>query len=210
MAWPVAEIASAMLSGQVQMLMGQYSKAQEALTHAVHLHQRLRIPTFVGDPRPSLAMLYARQGQKDLAWAAFAPVLDEALQDDCIGAMLIEPHAPLDEVLALMPADLQARADVQALLTRFASWRQPGPATGQAITLSKGSTANPMPPGQALSSREREVLALLALGQSNKLIARELDLSLHTVKRHVANVLDKLAVNSRGQAAAWWQQWGSS
>lgn len=54
-----------------------------------------------------------------------------------------------------------------------------------------------------LSEREREVLEALAEGQSNKLIARELDISPHTVKRHVANILDKLGLASRGQAAAW-------
>ena len=55
-----------------------------------------------------------------------------------------------------------------------------------------------------LTAREAEVLALVARGQSNKLIARALDLSPHTVKRHVANLLDKLAVASRSQAAAWY------
>ena len=50
------------------------------------------------------------------------------------------------------------------------------------------------------------MLAQIAAGHSNKLIARELDLSPHTVKRHVANILDKLALQSRGQAAAWWRQ----
>jgi LuxR family maltose regulon positive regulatory protein len=55
-----------------------------------------------------------------------------------------------------------------------------------------------------LSAREREVLALIADGRSNKLIARELGLSPHTVKRHVANLLDKLAVDTRGRASAWW------
>jgi len=55
---------------------------------------------------------------------------------------------------------------------------------------------------EPISPREREVLALLAAGDSNKLIARRLDLSPHTVKRHVANILGKLGVESRGQAAA--------
>jgi LuxR family maltose regulon positive regulatory protein len=54
-----------------------------------------------------------------------------------------------------------------------------------------------------LSARETEVLSLMARGMSNKLIARELDLSPHTVKRHVAHVLDKLGLASRSQAAAW-------
>ena len=59
-----------------------------------------------------------------------------------------------------------------------------------------------------LSEREREVLARLAAGDSNKLIARAFDLSPHTVKRHVANILDKLDLDSRGQAAAWYRQHG--
>ena len=56
-----------------------------------------------------------------------------------------------------------------------------------------------------LSAREQEVLSRLAAGDSNKLIARAFDLSPHTVKRHVANILDKLALESRGQAAAWYR-----
>jgi len=56
----------------------------------------------------------------------------------------------------------------------------------------------------ALSIRECEVLQRIAAGDSNKMIARALDLSPHTVKRHVANILDKLDLRSRGQAAAWW------
>jgi LuxR family maltose regulon positive regulatory protein len=51
--------------------------------------------------------------------------------------------------------------------------------------------------------RELEVLARIVAGDSNKLIARALDLSLHTVKRHVANILGKLNVETRGQAAVW-------
>jgi LuxR family transcriptional regulator, maltose regulon positive regulatory protein len=55
-----------------------------------------------------------------------------------------------------------------------------------------------------LSQREWEVLGRLAAGESNKLIARSFDLSPHTVKRHVANILLKLDLRSRGQAAAWY------
>ena len=59
---------------------------------------------------------------------------------------------------------------------------------------------------ESLSPRELEVLRLIAAGDSNKLIARAFDLSPHTVKRHVANILDKLGVQSRGQAAAWYNE----
>jgi pimeloyl-ACP methyl ester carboxylesterase/DNA-binding CsgD family transcriptional regulator len=54
-----------------------------------------------------------------------------------------------------------------------------------------------------LSQREREILGLVARGLSNPDIARELDLSDHTVKRHVANILLKLDLTSRAAAAAF-------
>ena len=43
-----------------------------------------------------------------------------------------------------------------------------------------------------------------AQGQSNKLIARALSLSPHTVKRHMARIFDKTGQASRGQVAAWY------
>ena len=61
---------------------------------------------------------------------------------------------------------------------------------------------------EELSERECEVLERIAAGDSNKLIARAFQLSPHTVKRHVANILDKLGVQTRGQAAARWRQQG--
>ena len=54
----------------------------------------------------------------------------------------------------------------------------------------------------ALSSREREVLSLVAEGMSNAAIAARLKLSRHTVKRHVANILLKLDLPTRAAAAA--------
>jgi LuxR family maltose regulon positive regulatory protein len=56
--------------------------------------------------------------------------------------------------------------------------------------------------GEALSTREVEVLRLLAAGASNATIAEELTLSLFTVKRHVSNILGKLGASSRTEAAA--------
>ena len=54
----------------------------------------------------------------------------------------------------------------------------------------------------ALTEREREVLRLVAKGLSNGGIADELDLSDHTVKRHVANILTKLDLPTRAAATA--------
>jgi DNA-binding NarL/FixJ family response regulator len=57
------------------------------------------------------------------------------------------------------------------------------------------------PPIATLSGREREVLSLVAEGHSNKTIARKLYISEFTAKRHVQNVLNKLALHSRQDAA---------
>lgn len=60
------------------------------------------------------------------------------------------------------------------------------------------------PPNEAhLTEREHEILELLARGMSNKLIARQLDISDGTVKVHVKNLLRKLNLRSRLEAAVW-------
>ena len=54
-----------------------------------------------------------------------------------------------------------------------------------------------------LTPREKDILDCLALGESNKFIARKLDLAESTVKIHVQNVLKKLKLSSRVQAAVF-------
>ncbi len=54
-----------------------------------------------------------------------------------------------------------------------------------------------------LTPRERQVVALVASGRSNKAIAGELFISPATAARHVANILAKLGFSSRNQVAAW-------
>ncbi len=54
-----------------------------------------------------------------------------------------------------------------------------------------------------LTEREREVIELLAGGMSNKEIARRLDIAVYTVKSHVRNIMDKLALHTRLQIAAY-------
>ncbi|MHB1372884.1 MAG: response regulator [Thauera sp.] len=56
---------------------------------------------------------------------------------------------------------------------------------------------------ERLSPREREILQFIARGQSNKEIARALELAESTVKIHVQNMLRKLNLNSRVQAAVY-------
>ncbi|KKC38856.1 hypothetical protein WH87_08225 [Devosia epidermidihirudinis] len=65
-----------------------------------------------------------------------------------------------------------------------------------------GSDDGPGHQAGVLSSREAEVLELMSDGLQNKIIAAKMDLSEHTVKVHVHNIIRKLNVHNRTQAAA--------
>jgi DNA-binding NarL/FixJ family response regulator len=60
-----------------------------------------------------------------------------------------------------------------------------------------------------LTAREREVLALVGEGMSNRLIARQLGIAEKTVKTHLTSVFATIGVTDRTQAALWWQRNGS-
>ena len=54
-----------------------------------------------------------------------------------------------------------------------------------------------------LTPREEQIVGLLEKGYTNKLIARDLDLSVGTVKVHVKHILRKLGLKTRVEAAVW-------
>jgi DNA-binding NarL/FixJ family response regulator len=54
-----------------------------------------------------------------------------------------------------------------------------------------------------MTKREREIIALIADGMSNKEIAQQLNIATHTVKSHVHNIMEKLALHSRLQIAKY-------
>ncbi len=63
--------------------------------------------------------------------------------------------------------------------------------------------APPAAPGARLTQREQEVLRLVAQGKSNKEIASALDIAENTVKNHLKNILEKLHLENRVQAATF-------
>lgn len=79
--------------------------------------------------------------------------------------------------------------------------------TGKLVAHLQGGGGNkaapPISEMDKLTPREREILACLARGESNKLIARVLDVAESTVKIHVQNILKKLGLSSRVQAAVF-------
>lgn len=94
---------------------------------------------------------------------------------------------------------------------RFATAWQAGQmmTTDQAITVASESMATPATgsvathPRDPLSPREREVVALLVRGHTNREIAQELVISERTADGHVANILSKLGLKTRAQVAVW-------
>jgi DNA-binding CsgD family transcriptional regulator len=103
-------------------------------------------------------------------------------------------------------AGLAADATLEGVLPRDASARQIAAAVA---SLAEGLTVRapvPAPVGFApapplLTPRELEILGLIGQGMSNKVIARRLGISAHTVKYHLEAVFAKLNVRSRAEAA---------
>jgi NarL family two-component system response regulator LiaR len=94
-------------------------------------------------------------------------------------------------------------ADELADAIRAAAAGRPTLAPEAAQVLIQQATRPPgPPPGADLSSREREILALMAQGLNNPDIAAQLDIGRATVKFHVSNILAKLGASSRTEAVA--------
>jgi len=143
------------------------------------------------DPMSSLEPL--------LAGRAGAPAL-VVLADDAGGGWTVEAlragvrgvlprEATVGEIVAAVGA---AAAGLVALPPEFVGELLP--------TLSSASRALPPTPIQALTPREVEVLGMLAEGLGNKIIARRLGISEHTIKFHVGSIFAKLNASSRTEA----------
>jgi DNA-binding CsgD family transcriptional regulator len=125
-------------------------------------------------------------------WAAGLELTTSAAAEVALeppaGPAAAEPAAP-EPALSSGNGSAAARQPQAAVVPA----RQPGPGPVP------GNGAGPA----ALTAREREVVALIARGASNKAIAQELFISPATAARHVANILGKLGYSSRSQVAAW-------
>jgi DNA-binding CsgD family transcriptional regulator len=82
-------------------------------------------------------------------------------------------------------------------------------APGEPADAALVAPGEPRAPDVALTPRELDVLALIAEGASNKVIARRLAISVHTVKFHIASLLDKLDAQGRAEAVAQAARFGA-
>lgn len=102
--------------------------------------------------------------------------------------------------------DVSSEKLVEAIRTtaRGDSFLQPSVAAkvlAEFTRLNQKPTAPPQPLIEALSERELEILRIVATGASNKEIAHQLFITEGTVKNHITNILGKLGVRDRTQAA---------
>lgn len=113
-------------------------------------------------------------------------------------------HDPSPAISVAIEIDDPALADrLASLLGAVAglSLAAPGEAADVAI-VRRDTPARTEPADIELTPRELDVLALMAEGASNKIIARQLGISVHTAKFHVGSILDKLDATGRTDAVA--------
>ena len=135
------------------------------------------------------------RGDRRLAHRPRGPVDQEGLKQATLDARSALQEAAVAAAVAAQRAFVYAEKLDEALTalnrTEVAESALPPPTASTIVT-----------PPQTLSPREKEVLALVAEGRSNKAIAEALYVSPNTVKTHVASLLNKLHADSRAQLAA--------
>ncbi|HEY2340860.1 MAG TPA: response regulator transcription factor [Steroidobacteraceae bacterium] len=137
-------------------------------------------------------------------WTETAPFLDRATAHDIPVALLLEEelldarHAGFRRgAAALLPWPVATGPLASALEAIRQGLRLvPRPPSSTARTAASAQPAAP------LSTRERELMELVAAGLSNKAIARALGVSINTVKYHLASVFTKLDARTRAEAVS--------
>lgn len=143
-----------------------------------------------------LTMLEQREVTRiRVAWRVDGDVLDVSVRDDGQG-LLAEEDFGVHRIATVL-APFAATISVESV---------PGWGTTLTARMPLGAVGSPDGPQArllaTLNPRETEVLLELTRGRRNRDIATRLHISEHTVKYHVANVLTKLHVRTRGEAAA--------
>jgi DNA-binding CsgD family transcriptional regulator len=115
---------------------------------------------------------------------------------------LTAERAPDPIVIAIEVSEPEIADRLAALLADLPGMRLAAPGEPADVILISPDKAPPLDSDAGLTPREIEVLALLAEGASNKLIARRLGISVHTAKFHVSSLIDKLDATGRTDAIA--------
>ena len=188
--------------------LGEYERATEALGQLREIAARAPTRSLLAAVHSSEGTLAAAHGDHDAARRSFEDALDLLAASD---ARFEAARVRLDLAATLSGLGRRdrARREIEAALAGFQELGADGESARAEAMLGKlRRTQATLPTDVAdtplgeLSGRELEVLALVAQGLTNNDIAQRLVLSEHTVNRHVANILRKLALPSRAAAAS--------
>src|SRR5262249_24267732 len=192
--------------GRVALDVGAVALARQHLAESLRLSHSTGARIGVARGLEAVAALASREDRPELAVQLTAAAT--ALRDVAGLPALAGPRTERDPASARHLGEpaltrLWARGLAMTSDEAVALALDTGPETDNIVALTAlGSDQEPTAPPGMLTPREREVVALVASGRSNKAIAEELFISPATAARHVANILAKLGFNSRGQIAA--------
>lgn len=139
-------------------------------------------------PETKIVMLTSHKEEEEIIAALSAGADAYCMKDIKIDRLCQVLETVMEGAVWLDPAI--ARIVMQAL-----------PGSGSDAQGAAKAATTRKPYNTELTEREREVLALIVNGKSNKEIAQALQVSAHTAKAHVCNIIQKLAVDDRTQAA---------
>jgi DNA-binding NarL/FixJ family response regulator len=124
--------------------------------------------------------------------------------------MLSSQDAPETQRLAIArgATAFVSKADTAERIIDVIGWAISEARADAKFTRPEGKEAPRAIATRQLTPRQREVLTLLSQGQSNKLIARHLDLSDNTVRRHLQDIFEVFDVNTRAEALIAARQYG--
>ena len=148
------------------------------------------------------ALALAASGEESGAVAALADALTLACPQGYV-RIFVDEGKPMAALLGrLIMAQRAGQAAAEAPLSCLARLQRAFD-SGPALPV-PGRLATRVVPGlvEALTERELEVLGMLAAGRSNQAVARELVVTINTVKKHVSHILDKLGTANRTEAVA--------
>jgi DNA-binding CsgD family transcriptional regulator len=114
----------------------------------------------------------------------------------------VSEENPPPLIVAIEIDDVALADRLAALLGGVPDLKLAGPGEAASIAVISRNPQSSERPEFELTPRERDVLALMAEGASNKAIARQLGISVHTAKFHVSSLLDKLDATGRTDAVA--------
>ena len=201
------------------------SSAAQTIARPEPAIHRLTVLVALGDAQRAEQLADALAASDDLApvlaGSGVGQMADVAIADEAgLESRVVSSSTPIvllsrragservaDNVLAVLPASaggllIAAAARLAASGYRVGKAAPSEVAHGDFHDDELAEEETPDQPRPALSPREAEVLALLAEGAPNKVIARRLNISVHTAKFHVAAILIKLGAANRTDAIA--------